>query len=465
MSLRAPGTEIDGFCLGETVHVGGMAWIHRLVGPKGPLPLVMKIPRLAASQPAANVISFEVERMVLGSLTQSAHAPTLVAYGELEATPYLVMEYVEGTRLTEWLGRTPLPAKEIARLGAALALALYDLHRQDVAHLDVKPGNVLYRASGTAVLIDFGLSHHAHFPDLLAEGLSFPVGNWPYMSPEQVLGVRCDPRSDIFALGAILYQLATGRLPFGSPDSIADLRRRLYREPLPPRAIVPETPEWLQEVILHCLEVDARARYASSADIAFDLANYARIVPGERGLRSRPPGWTTQLRRWAQARHFEPAPCPPPSTPAGGSRLVVMALAPEVKEDALLDEAMRAAAHAIAMADPRCRIACVTVVPPAASLSGEGAESSAAARHLKRLVELRAWAKPLDLPEERVTCHVLEGDKPAETLIEYAALNDAVQILIGAPASRTARRSSEECARIVDAAPCTVTVIRPPAAS
>src|SRR4051812_813814 len=110
MSLRPPGTEIDGFVLGETVHVGGMAWIHRLVGPQGPLPLVMKIPRLAAAEPAANVISFEVERMVLAALTQSAHAPTLVAYGELEATPYLVMEYIEGTRLTEWLQRAPLPA-------------------------------------------------------------------------------------------------------------------------------------------------------------------------------------------------------------------------------------------------------------------------------------------------------------------------------------------------------------------
>ena len=455
MSLRPPGTEIDGFVLGETVHVGGMAWIHRLVGPEGPLPLVMKIPRLAAAEPAANVISFEVERMVLAALTQSAHAPTLVAYGELEATPYLVMEYVEGTRLTEWLQKAPLPAKEIARLGAALALALYDLHRQDVAHLDVKPGNVLYRASGTAVLIDFGLSHHAHFPDLLAEDVRFPVGNWPYMSPEQVVGVRCDPRSDIFALGAILYQLATGRLPFGSPNSIADLRQRLYREPLPPRAVVPETPEWLQEVILRCLEVDARERYASAADTGFDLANYSHIVPGERGKRIRRSGWLAQLRRRMQVRHFEPAPCPEPSRPGAASRLIVVALAPDFKPPALL-EAMRDSARSIARADPQCRLACVTVVPPAATLSGEGAEGSAAARHLKRLVELRSWAKPLEHPEDLVTYHVLESEKPGDALIEYAALNDVDQILVG---------SAGEYARIAGAAPCTVTVVRPHVAS
>ena len=158
-------------------------------------------------------------------------------------------------------------------------------------HLDLKPTNVLYRAGGEAVLVDFGLAHHSHYPDLLAEELRFPVGNWVYMSPEQVLGVRCDPRSDIYALGGILYELATGRLPFGRPRSIAELRRRLYRDPVPPRAIVPATPEWLQEIILHCLEVDARERYASADQVAFDLANPSGVVPSERGSRRRRAGW------------------------------------------------------------------------------------------------------------------------------------------------------------------------------
>jgi serine/threonine protein kinase len=135
-----------------------------------------------------------------------------VAYGDVETTPYLVMEFVEGARLGDWLERAPMPPAEIARLGAAMALALVELHRQDVVHLDLKPTNVVFRPNGEAVLIDFGLAHHGHFPDLLAEELRIPVGNWVYMAPEQLRGVRCDPRSDIFALGAILYELATGRL-------------------------------------------------------------------------------------------------------------------------------------------------------------------------------------------------------------------------------------------------------------
>src|SRR2546421_7607770 len=176
MSSWHPGSEIDGFCLGELISTGSMAFIYRLAGPKGPLPLIIKIPRLGPGERAANVISFEVERIVLGALAQSAHRPTLVAFGDVESNPYLVMEYVEGPRLSDWITRAPLLPEELARLCSALALALHELHRQDVVHLDVKPTNVLYRSTGEAVLVDFGLAHHSHYPDLLAEAFQFPVG-------------------------------------------------------------------------------------------------------------------------------------------------------------------------------------------------------------------------------------------------------------------------------------------------
>src|SRR3977135_3373105 len=110
------GSEIDGFCLGELMHTGSMASIYRLAGPQGPLPLIMKIPRLGPGERAVNVIGFEVCRTVLGALAQGPHHPTLVAHGDVETTPYLVMEYVEGTRLSERLAEAPLPADEIARL-------------------------------------------------------------------------------------------------------------------------------------------------------------------------------------------------------------------------------------------------------------------------------------------------------------------------------------------------------------
>ncbi|MEO8752933.1 MAG: protein kinase, partial [Casimicrobiaceae bacterium] len=429
MDSPGTGSEIDGFCLGELLHVGSMASIYRLTGPQGPLPLVMKIPRLGPGERAVNVISFEVCRMVLGALAQGAHHPTLVAHGDVETTPYLVMEYVDGARLDDWGSRAPLAPEETARLGTALALALHDLHRQDVVHLDLKPTNVLFRANGDAVLIDFGLAHHSHYPDLLAEELRYPVGNWVYMAPEQILGVRCDPRSDIFALGAILHELATGRLPFGKPGTLRQLRQRLYRDPVPPRVIAPGTPAWLQEVILHCLARDARDRYASVAQVAFDLANPAQVAITERGMRLRSAGWGTRMQQWLQARKFEPAPCPPPSLDVGPAPTVMVAIAPDDSGEALF-EALRLAAQRAIQAIDRCRIACVTAVLPAAAITVETKEDTATARHIRYLKNLRRWAKALELPEDRVTYHVLESEKAAGALLDFARMNDVDQILM-----------------------------------
>jgi eukaryotic-like serine/threonine-protein kinase len=454
------GSEIDGFRLGELIHVGSMASIYRLAGPDGPLPLVIKVPRLGPGERAINVVAFEVCRIVLGALAQSPHHPTLVSFGDVETFPYLVMEFVDGVRLGDWIDRAPVAPEEIGRLGAALALALHDLHRQDVVHLDLKPTNVLYRPNGVAVLIDFGLAHHSHYPDLLAEELRYPIGNWAYMAPEQVLGVRCDPRSDIYALGGILYHLATGRLPFGQPDTLAELRQRLHREPPPPRALRPDTPQWLQEIILHCLEPDARDRYASSAVVAFDLANPAQVALTERGARDRRAGWTTRIRRRVRARGFKPAPCPPPSAPPGPVPVVLVAI-PSDHMDEPLSAALRDAARRLVATDDRYRVACVTAVPPAATLTGESYEDTAPGRHLKHLINLRRWAKPLQLPEERLTYHVLEAEKPAAALIDYAQMNDVEQILIGAPRTGGRARLFPGVAnQVVADAPCSVTVVR-----
>ena len=153
------------------------------------------------------------------------------------------------------------------------------------------------------------------------------MGSAPYISPEQVLGVRSDPRSDIFALGAVLYELATGELPFGSPTSPSGLRRRLHEEPVPPRARNPAVPEWLQEVILHCLEPDARRRYASAAQVAFDLTHADQVAVGDRGRRLRRAGLATRFRRWFKAKGMEPAEVVQPSAHLASAPIVLAAVA------------------------------------------------------------------------------------------------------------------------------------------
>ena len=444
-----PGAEIDAFRLGECLHVGSMASIFRLGGPAGLLPLVMKIPLLGAGERSANVVSFEQCRTVLGALAQSTHHPTLVAYGDVETTPYLVMEHVEGTRLDAWTKRAPLPAQEVARLGHSLALALHDIHRQDVIHLDLKPTNILYRGDGTATLIDFGLSCHRHLPDLLAAEFHTPVGNWIYMAPEQVVGQRSDPRSDLYALGALLYELVTAARPFGTPGTVSQLRRRLHAMPLPPRALVSGVPAWLQEIILRCLETDAAERYQSAAQVAFDLANPAQVAITERGERLARPGAMKRLAARLGARRFKPAPPPPPVNALTPRAVIAVAIAPGEAGEPVF-EALRAAARRRLVPDGRCRVACITVVPPAATL----ADDTPTGRHIKQLVSLRRWAKPLGLPEECVTYHVLESNEPVKALLDYAAVNEVEEILLGADTN---------AAQVAAQATCTVTLVRPAA--
>jgi nucleotide-binding universal stress UspA family protein len=139
--------------------------------------------------------------------------------------------------------------------------------------------------------------------------------------------------------------------------------------------------------------------------------------------------------------------------------VVVIALIPNERNELLL-EALRRATRGVLAADPACRIACVTVVPSAAGLTGEGEEGTATGRQIKRLVELRHWARPLDLPEDRLTLHVLESDKPAAALVDYVKMNDVDHLLIGAPRGGSVRLLGGVCAQVVADAPCSVSVVR-----
>ena len=128
------------------------------------------------------------------------------------------------------------------------------------------------------MLLDFGFARHARYPDLLAEERQFAAASSAYVSPEQLQGDRSDPRSDLFALGVILYELAIGKQPFGEPQTYTGMRDRLWRSPAPPRAANPSVPPWLQEVILRCLEPAAATRYQSAAHIAFDFRHPQQVA-------------------------------------------------------------------------------------------------------------------------------------------------------------------------------------------
>jgi eukaryotic-like serine/threonine-protein kinase len=461
-----PGTVIDDFRVGELLHGGGMSLIYHATRPDLDFPLVIKVPRLGYGEPGTSVTSHEIERQMLETL-KGRHLPRLIAAGDLERLPYLAMEFIEGHTLEHWIAQAPLEAGEVARLGSAIATAAHSLHLQEAIHLDLKPSNIIIRPNGEAVLLDFGLAHHAQFPDLLSEEFRRPIGSAPYIAPEQVFSVRCDPRSDVFAIGVILYELITGRLPYGSPTSLRGLRQRCYRDPLPPRVTNPQLPEWLQEVVLRCLEPDARNRYSSIAQLAFDLKNPHQVQVSERGKRLVRTGWRTRLVRWIHMAGYEPAPCPPPSTQIAETSIILVAIAPsregEASKRALADMTRR-----IVSARGEFRVVCATVIRPLPQWGTSNPEQTPAREHLRHLVELKQWAKALGESEERLSFHVLESNNPATALLAYARANNVDHIIIGASVilttedARPGRQAwlGSTGSRIVAEAPCHVTVVK-----
>ncbi len=456
------GDSIDGFVVGDLVHKGGMALLWEATHPDRPgEPMLMKVPRQFEGEDPAAIVSFEMEQMILPRLS-GPHVPRFVAAAGFEEQPYLVMERVPGASLLPRLQELPLPPADVAAVGARVAAALDALHRQHVVHLDVKPSNILHRPTGEAVLVDFGLSHHCQLPDLMEEEFRLPYGTAPYMAPEQVMGVRTEPRSDLFALGAMLYFFATGTRPFGDPQRLSGLRRRLWRDPVPPRRLRPDCPPWLQEVILRCLEVDPERRPPTAAQLAFDLRHPDAVPLTPRAAKLRRDGFGEVLRR-----RFNPEARPRfgrrRDSAAQVAAAPIVAVAVDLSEQPpALAEALRAAVGRILATLPGARVACLNVlrfnrVMPDTTLDAEGRN-----KHALRLAELRHWAEPLRLPEGRVTFHVLEAASPAAALLEYATVNPVDHIVLGARGQSVKRKLLGSVSGEVAAqAPCTVTVVRP----
>jgi eukaryotic-like serine/threonine-protein kinase len=464
-----PGLSIDGFELIAPLHEGGMATLWRVSHPDHTMPLLMKLARIGYGEAATQIVGFEVERMILQQLT-GPYVPRYIAGGEYQDQPWMVMEQLVGETLRPLLEKTPLPPQQVAELGALAATAIHALHQQGVIHLDIKPSNLLRRPdgpphNGMIALIDFGLSHHAHLPDLLSEQFNVPIGTAPYIAPEQVLGQRDDPRSDLFALGVTLYHLATGERPFGNPGSPAGLRRRLYRDPVPPRAIRAEIPRWLQEVILRCLEVDPDARHATAAQLAHDLQHPEQVALTERADRSHRDGRLTVMRRWWQNVGRERGPRKAVSDHLDQAPLLMVAI--DLKhEDAALCAALRGNLQRIVSTFPHSRLACVTVMRTARIGLDSNLDAEGRNRHVKRLIALRDWIRPLGLDEHRVTVHVLEHSDPAHALLDYARDNGVDHLIMGARGVTGMRRIlGSVSAHVVAEAPCTVTVVRAPALS
>ncbi len=454
------GLEIDGFTLGEQLHKGGFATIWHVTHPDHHGPMVMKVPTILDGDDGPTIVGFEVEQMIMPRLS-GPHVPRVIGTGDFDVMPYIVTERIDGGSLLAIFMTAPLALSDLIEIMARMVQAVADIHRQHVIHLDLKPENFLQRAGGEMVLVDYGLSRHDHLPDLLAEEFHIPMGTYPYIAPEQVLRCRDDSRSDLFALGAMTYALATGKLPFGSPETLRGVRKRLWRDPVPPRALRPEIPEWLQEIILRALEVDPMRRYGTAAQMAFDLAHPAQVKLTTRATRMTRDGPLRVFDRWRVARKIRQFHAP--GSVAGQLAAVpIIVVAVDLSPDGdKLTETLRRAVRRMLVTEPDARIACVNVIKTARLGLDQGIDDQGNNIHVMRLVQLKHWAEEIDLPEDRLTWSVLEGPDPGQAIIDYASKNNADHIVMGARGHSTARRYlGSVSAQVVAEAACSVTVVR-----
>jgi len=254
------------------------------------------------------------------------HICTIHDVGTHEGQPFLVMEKLAGHTLKRVIGSRAMPIDEVVKLGEQFADALDAAHRAGIVHRDLKPANLFVTERGDAKILDFGLAKtsggvtDAAASTVAGEFLTeagAAVGTVAYMSPEQAKGQGVDARSDLFSLGVVLYEMATGRLPFPGESSADLFVALLSREPTPPRQLNPDVPPKLEDVILKALDKDPSLRYQTAADLRGDL----------RRLLREPSGTTPQGAVAASAFSVRP---PLPAKDLRGSRRGVMIAAAAV---------------------------------------------------------------------------------------------------------------------------------------
>jgi formylglycine-generating enzyme required for sulfatase activity/dienelactone hydrolase/predicted Ser/Thr protein kinase len=267
------------------VGKGGMGEVYRARDTRLHRTIAIKLVRPELARRADFRERFQREARAISALNHP-HICSLYDIGEQDGLAYLVMEYVEGESLAEALKRGPQPVELALRYGSEIADALAAAHARGIVHRDLKPGNIMITETGLKVL-DFGLAKRSD-PAAAADGATVTLeagtsagqllGTVAYMSPEQAEGLPLDTRSDIFALGVVLYEMLCGRRPFRGETTLATLASILREDPQAPRQLLPAISVELERIILRCLAKKPDQRYGSAAEVARDLEQLRKPV-------------------------------------------------------------------------------------------------------------------------------------------------------------------------------------------
>jgi tetratricopeptide (TPR) repeat protein/tRNA A-37 threonylcarbamoyl transferase component Bud32 len=295
MPSSAEGPRILGYEVNEVLGRGGMGVVYkaRHVRLNRTVAVKMLLTGAHASTEARKRFLREAEAVA------ALRHPNIIQVhdmGDQEGQPYFTMEFVEGGNLAQKLAGTPQSPREASALLATLAEAVHQAHVSGIVHRDLKPSNVLLTADGTPKIGDFGLARRIEGEAGLT-GTGAAVGTPSYMAPEQAEAKSPDvgPAADTYALGAILYELLTGRPPFRAESAAETLRQVVSQDPVPPSRLNASVPRDPETICLKCLEKDPKRRYASAAALAEDLHRFQRNEP----ILARPVGPLERTLRWA----------------------------------------------------------------------------------------------------------------------------------------------------------------------
>ncbi|MGH9502725.1 MAG: protein kinase domain-containing protein [Terriglobales bacterium] len=291
----ASGTKIGPYEIVSLIGAGGMGEVYRARDSRLRREVAVKVLPPSFAKDTERLRRFEQEARMVGALNH----PNILAIfdvGAQDGVPYLVSELLEGQSLREHMQGTPLPQRKAVDYGVQIARGLAAAHEKGVVHRDLKPDNIFVLNDGRIKILDFGLAKLLHddalssHPDLQTVDQEHPattpghvMGTVGYMSPEQVRGQGADQRSDIFALGAILYEILTGKRAFKRDSSVETMNAILKEEPPELEEVVPGLTPGLDRVVRHCLEKNPVQRFQSASDVAFDL----ETISGHSGTGSR----------------------------------------------------------------------------------------------------------------------------------------------------------------------------------
>ncbi len=298
-----PGQLIhDRYAVESVLASGGMADVYRAIDCQTQRQVVVKLPQVSLAGDLASFNRYQRELEIARGLEHPGVQKLLSEPG----TPYMVFDYIEGESLRTYLARRgPLPIDEALAIARQLAETLEYVHGRGIVHRDLKPENILIGPDGHITLTDFGIALRVASRRLTFSHLSNAVGTPDYMAPEQVRGERGDARTDVYALGCVLFELVTGRVPYPvqDADAIEAMRRKVETDPPLITRFRPDAPATLEALVYRALRRRPAERYQGMAELAHDLSHldevvippsYAADIPPPRALGDLPP-WRATL--------------------------------------------------------------------------------------------------------------------------------------------------------------------------